>query len=141
MTARSVLLIDDDRDIMFSFKSILESEGYLVYTASDADEALDIVEDEEVNYAIMDFVLPNVRGDQLARLLKRINEKINIIFVTGYFDVLDAVKHLDFSVCDVLMKPIDPGRLVKKLDKLSISAGSSCHPVTPMIVYPVVAKI
>ena len=63
MTMGHILLVDDDQEIICSFKSILEDEGYVVYTANDADEAVKVMRDNEVQLAILDYVLPKTRGE------------------------------------------------------------------------------
>lgn len=105
-------MVDDDQEIICSFKSILEDEGYVVYTANDADEAVKVMTDNEVQLAIMDYMLPRTRGDKLAETLMAINQKLKIIFVSGYLEVIDAANRLDCGVCGVFLKPVSPERLV-----------------------------
>ena len=72
-----ILLVDDDQDIICSFRSILEDEGYVVHAANDADEVVKIIRDNEIHLAIMDYVLPRARGDKLAETLMTINQKLS----------------------------------------------------------------
>lgn len=111
-------MVDDDQEIICSFKSILEDEGYVVYTANDADEAVNIMRDNEVQLAIMDYVLPRTRGDKLAESLKVINQKLKIIFVSGYLEVFDAINRLDCGVCGVFLKPVNPEILLNRVKSL-----------------------
>lgn len=113
-----ILLVDDEQEIICGFKSILEDEGYVVYTANDADEAVNIMRDNEIQIAIMDYMLPKIRGDKLAETLKTINQKLKIIFVSGYLEVLDAINKLDCSVCDVFIKPVNPEILLTRVRNL-----------------------
>ena len=118
LTMGHILLVDDDQEIICSFKSILEDEGYVVYTANDADEAVNIMRDNEIQLAIMDYVLPRIRGDKLAETLKAINQKLKIIFVSGYLEVLDAINRLDCGVCGVFLKPVNPEILLTRVRSL-----------------------
>ena len=113
-----ILLVDDDQEIICSFKSILEDEGYVVYTANDAEEAVKVMRDNEVQLAIMDYVLPKTRGDKLAETLKAINQKLNIIFVSGYLEVIEATNRLDCGVCGVFLKPVSPETLLTRVRSL-----------------------
>lgn len=113
-----ILLVDDDQEIICSFKSILEDEGYVVYTANDAEEAVKVMRDNEVQLAIMDYVLPKTRGDKLAETLKAINQKLNIIFVSGYLEVIEASNRLDCGVCGVFLKPVSPEMLLTRVRSL-----------------------
>ncbi len=112
MTDR-ILLVDDDDDVIYSFRSILEDEGYMVYSANDADEAVKIMRDNEVQLAIMDYVLSRTRGDELAETLNAINRKLKIIFVSGHLEVIDASNRLVCGVCSVFLKPVNPESLLK----------------------------
>jgi DNA-binding response OmpR family regulator len=118
LTKDHILLVDDDQEIICSFKSILEDEGYVVYTANDADEAVKVMRDNEVQLAILDYVLPKTRGDKLAETLKAINQKLNIIFVSGYLEVLEATNKLDCGVCGVFLKPVSPEMLLTRVRSL-----------------------
>jgi two-component system response regulator AtoC len=118
MATDHILLVDDDQEIICSFKSILEDEGYVVYTANDADEAVNVMRDNEVQLAIMDYVLPKTRGDKLAEALKTINQKLNIIFVSGYLEVFEASNRLDSGVCGVFLKPVSPETLLNRVRSL-----------------------
>jgi len=113
-----ILLVDDDQEIICSFKSILEDEGYVVYTANDAEEAVKVMRDNDVQLAIMDYVLPKTRGDKLAETLKAINQKLNIIFVSGYLEVIEATNRLDCGVCGVFLKPVSPETLLTRVRSL-----------------------
>jgi DNA-binding response OmpR family regulator len=118
LTKDRILLVDDDQEIICSFKSILEDEGYVVYTANDADEAVKVMRDNEVQLAILDYVLPKTRGDKLAETLKAINQKLNIIFVSGYLEVIEATNRLDCGVCGVFLKPVSPETLLTRVRSL-----------------------
>lgn len=111
-------MVDDDQEIICSFKSILEDEGYVVYTANNADEAVNMMRDNEIQLAIMDYVLPRTRGDKLAESLKAINQKLKIIFVSGYLEVFDAINRLDCGVCGVFLKPVNPEILLNRVKSL-----------------------
>ena len=53
-------------------------------------------------------MMPKLRGDQLARRLIGINPEIKIMFVSGYNEVIEVPKKLEFDVYGVFMKPFDP---------------------------------
>ena len=118
LTMSHILLVDDDQEIICSFRSILEDEGYVVYSANDADEAVKVMRDNEVQFAILDYVLPKTRGDKLAETLKAINQKLNIIFVSGYLEVLEATNKIDCGVCGVFLKPVSPEMLLTRIRSL-----------------------
>ena len=107
-----ILLVDDDKDIVYSFKSMFEDEGFLVFSANDADDAVRIMRDNEVQLAIMDYVLPETRGDWLAETLSEIDKKLKIIFVSGHLEVIDVINRINCGVYGVFLKPVNPERLL-----------------------------
>jgi DNA-binding NtrC family response regulator len=111
----SILLVDDDVDVLASIRAILETEDYEVYTACNADQAKVIITENEVHIVIMDYILPEVTGDQIVKDLKQIDENLNIIFLSGFPQVYHAVEALDFDVHRVFLKPVNPERLLSAI--------------------------
>jgi DNA-binding response OmpR family regulator len=108
----SVLLVDDDVDVLASIRAILETEDYEVYTACDADQAKVVIMENEVHIVIMDYILPELTGDQIVKDLKQIDENLNIIFLSGFPQVYHAVEALEFDVHRVFLKPVNPELLL-----------------------------
>ena len=104
---KSILFVDDDEDILFCYRLTLETENVAVYTANNADKALKIVKENKIDLAVLDYMLPDIRGDELAKRIHVIDPMVKIFFISGYNIALDAVKKLDFSVYGTFMKPID----------------------------------
>lgn len=108
----SILLIDDDTDSLTVLKTILDNEGYTTYTATNLDDAVSTMKEHDVELAIIDFLLPGCRGDLMARVLKLIDKNLEIIFLSGYDGIYEAVDKLDFPVYGVFMKPENIGELL-----------------------------
>ena len=106
----SILLVDDD--VLASIRAILETEDYEVYTACNADQAKVIIMENEVYLVIMDYILPELTGDQIVKDLKQIDENLNIIFLSGFPQVYKAVEALEFDVHRVFLKPVNPELLL-----------------------------
>jgi len=113
-----ILLVDDEEDIRDSLAYLLESEGYKVYTGSNGVEAEKIVREKEVNFAILDYVLVDSTGVQLAKNLHKIDEKIKFMLFSGHTDVQNLKNELVFSIYEVFLKPIDPDTFLEKLRKV-----------------------
>jgi len=118
MMQSSILIVDDDVDILDSIKMILESENYTVHTATDADQARFFVLENAVKLVIMDFIFSERTGDQLIRDLKKIDESFSIIFLSGWPQVINAVRELEFEVYRVFLKPIDPEILLSAIKSI-----------------------
>ena len=107
----NILLIDDEEDILLTFKEGLTSEGYNVEAFVDPTEAFTHfvnVNPSHYNLAILDIRMPGLNGLQLYYRLKAINRNIKILFVSA----LDAVSELisilpDVNTAhDIIKKPV-----------------------------------
>jgi len=110
---KSVLIVDDNPDILESFKFILESEGYSVDTARTSQEAVEKSENRFFNVALLDIKLPDMEGTELIKILR---PKMARIIMTGYPSSDNAVKSLDLGADAYLRKPIDPHNLAQVVE-------------------------
>ena len=111
-----MLIVDDDEDILDIFEMTLLEGGYTVETALTGTEALAKAKDLKFDVAILDIVLPDLRGDKLALKLKKGNGDVNIIFVTGYANMQDCINSLNIGVSDILLKPIGEEELLQAVE-------------------------
>jgi DNA-binding NtrC family response regulator len=111
----NILLVDDEQNIRDSLTYLLESEGYNVYTGSTRGEAANIVKEKDIHFAILDYILEDSTGVQVAKVLHKINENIKFMFFSGYSDVENIEIELGFSICEVFLKPIDPDIFLEKV--------------------------
>lgn len=117
----NILLVDDEQDIRESLTYLLESEGYNVYTGSNGVEAENIVKEKDIHFAILDYILKDSTGVQVAKVLHKINENIKFMFFSGYSDVSNIENELGFSICEVFLKPIDPDTFLEKVRNIVMS--------------------
>ncbi len=102
----TILVIDDEEDVFLVSRSILERLGYTVLEAKTGEEALRIVRgyDKEVDLAILDIGLPDIRGDKLFNLIKEIRPDLKVIVSTGHA-VGDVVQNLKIEAQGTIQKP------------------------------------
>ncbi len=105
---KSILVVDDDNDLLYCYRLMLEGENVIVHTCDDVDDAQIIVKNEPIDLAILDYMMPKLTGAELAKRIHEINKEIKIIFVSGYSEALEAVKKLDITIHGVFMKPVNP---------------------------------
>jgi CheY-like chemotaxis protein len=84
-SGRKVLLVDDDEDVLFTYKTFLESEGYIVDAHADSLEALAKFEKSTDQYDIVvtDIKMPNLNGLELYKKVKSLNETVDVLFVSA----------------------------------------------------------
>ena len=116
----NILIIDDDKDILFTFTSIIRSQGYLTKSFSNPSEALnDFSNSNPYTYdlILMDIRMPGINGIKLYSKFKVINPEIKIIFISA----LDAISEIlsffpEITDSNVLRKPIEAEQLLDKIN-------------------------
>ena len=121
MSKKTILIVDDDESLLKIYKKLLDSEGYKVVTASTSKEALSKAEKTSYNLAILDIVLPDVQGDELAREMKKLDEGIEIIFITGYPEFQSCIDSLDIGVADILLKPLTREEILRATENAIVA--------------------
>jgi putative two-component system response regulator len=109
--SRSVLVVDDEANVRNLMRRWLESRGYAVYLASDADSGLRMLESTPTAVALCDLCMPGHDGLWLTDQLRREHPDTAVIIATGVNDVGAAVEGLRQGVVDYLTKPFDRERL------------------------------
>jgi len=114
---KSILVVDDDKNILESFKSILESEGYCVDMVESGREAIEKSKAKFHNLALLDIKLPDMEGTELLTKLHRDTPRMMKIMVTGYPSLENAVKSLNLGADAYIIKPVDPEELLKLVEE------------------------
>lgn len=112
LARESILVMDDDKDILSLFKDTLEEDGYKVVAVSTGRDAVTKAQEEQIHVAILDIIMHDVTGDSVAAELKRINDLIKIIFISGYSRIQDSINALNLGVSEILIKPVTAEELL-----------------------------
>lgn len=89
----SILIVEDDEDIRCLFDYILSKAGYSVESVDDGFKALEKIRENEFHIAILDYILPEMRGNQLAEEIKKIRPNMKIVFITGFPEFADEINN------------------------------------------------
>jgi DNA-binding NtrC family response regulator len=114
---RSVLVVDDDTQILESFKTILESEGFAVDTAESGEEAVKKVKAGVFDVVLLDIKLPGIEGTDVLAILHEIFPDIIKIMMTGFPSLDNAIASLKRGADAYVMKPVDPEKLLAVVEK------------------------
>ena len=119
MNKKRILLVDDERDMVFAVKLQLEAEGFDVLTAADGQEALDKARRENPDLIILDLMLPKMDGYKVCRMLKfdKKYKKIPIIIFTARIQQSDEKLGYEVGADAYLTKPFEHKALLAKIQE------------------------
>ncbi len=110
----TILVCDDERDIVAAIKIYLKAEGYKVIEASNGREALDMLRLNEVHLILMDIMMPQMDGITATTLLRE-NTNLPVIFLTAKSEDTDKVLGLNIGADDYVTKPFNPVELLARV--------------------------
>jgi len=114
---KRILIVDDDKAILKSFKDLLQSEGYLIDTAETGQEALEKTEAQSYDLALLDIKLPDIEGTELLVEMHEGAPRMMKIMVTGHATLENAVESLNLGADAYVMKPVKPEELLRVVEE------------------------
>lgn len=115
---KSILLLEDDQSFGYILSEYLEMQDFKICWAKSAEEALNILENQSFDLAILDIMLPKMNGFELAKILKEQNIEMPFIFLSAKSLKIDKLKGYKLGAYDYVTKPIDEELLVAKINAL-----------------------
>ena len=106
MERTKVLVVDDERSILSLLRDALGQWGYQVASFASAGEALQALRSELFAVALIDIHMPDMGGLELLREIKKHDEAIEVVMMTGYPTIASAVEALKEGAYDYLSKPL-----------------------------------
>ena len=107
MPKTRVLVVDDKENMLKLFQKIL-ADGYELSTAGDGSRALALVAGETFDVVVTDIRMPGAGGFEVLRAVKARSPSTEVVMMTGYGTVADAVQAMKMGAYDYLEKPFDP---------------------------------
>lgn len=112
-----VLVVDDDARIRAALRLALVDEQYEVVDADSGEAALDVLDVEHVDLALVDLMLPGMSGFELCRRIRQ-HHDLPIVMVTARDDTHDVVAGLEAGADDYVRKPFEPKELTARMRAL-----------------------
>jgi two-component system response regulator ChvI len=110
----TIVVVDDERNILTSLGMALEAEGYKVRTYSDGAAALEALSREPADLAILDIKMPRMDGMELLRRLRQTTD-IPVIFLTSKFEEIDELFGLKMGADDYIAKPFSQRLVLERV--------------------------
>jgi len=124
-----ILLVDDEQDILEFLSYTLHKEGYMVFTATNGEEAVKKVQEIPPSLILMDVMMPQMDGIEACQIIRKdlsINQPI-IAFLTARAEDYTQIAGFSAGADDYINKPIRPRLLISKIQSLlrRLSTGST----------------
>ncbi|MEA3306158.1 MAG: response regulator, partial [Elusimicrobiota bacterium] len=112
-----ILIVDDDSHLRETLRDLLEMEGYKVFEAASGAEAMTLVVSDFFHVILMDFNLTDKTGIEVIQDIRKLNTDSQILMMTAHASLDTAVKAIQESVYDFLIKPVDFNYLRRAIKK------------------------
>ena len=113
-----IIVLDDVEDAANLIKRILTGKGHTVLTFTDEEEALDCLNKEKIDLAILDMKLKKMTGIEVLEELKKRSPETRVIMLTGYPTIETARESVELGAKEYCVKPIDKQELEEKVEQV-----------------------
>lgn len=114
-TTHTILIVDDDIDILEALKIYLSKDEYRLLTARNGQDAVDIVRAEPVDLVLMDIMMPIMDGIKATNKIRKLTN-IPIILLTAKSEDQDKINGLDIGADDYITKPFNPSEVLARVN-------------------------
>lgn len=118
MSMVHILVVDDDKNTRRFMKAVLEEEQYIVFTASNGVEALDILDTTHIDLIVLDIMMPKMDGYEFTEILRSVQNELPILMVSAKQLPADRKKGFQVGTDDFMTKPVDAEEMVLRIKAL-----------------------
>jgi two-component system nitrogen regulation response regulator NtrX len=108
----TLLIVDDEPSILQSLGGLLSDEGFAVTTAANGYEALKIIEADSPDLVLLDIWMPGIDGIETLKEIKKENQNIQVIIITGHGTIETAVTATKLGAYDLIEKPLSIDKVI-----------------------------
>ncbi len=114
----SILVVDDEPEVIEMLRKNLELEGYEVEGAPGKEAAVEKMEAELYSLVVLDIKFPETSGMELLAEFKDINPLVNVVILTGYSSMENVVSLIEGGAVDYFTKPLDMDLFLEVIEQL-----------------------
>ncbi len=126
-TSRSVLVVEDEENLLEALRYNLQRDGYSVLTAADGETGVEMARQDRPDLIILDLMLPGLDGMDACRIIRR-GSDVPILMLTAKTEETDKVVGLELGADDYVSKPFSMRELMARVGALLRRAGASSTP-------------
>lgn len=115
----TLLLVDDDKEFLSVLAPAMRKRGFLVTTATSAENAFELAQKDAPEYALVDLKMSGNSGLVLVRQLSNLEAGTRIVVLTGYASITTAVEAIKLGATHYLAKPVDADDIVAAFERKS----------------------
>lgn len=130
-----LLLVDDEEDVLYSFRRVLSSPALEILTAASGEEALRMIPAVKPDLVIMDLRLGGMNGLETLRRIRQSDARLPVILMTAYGTAQSAIEAMKLGAYDYILKPFDVPRL-KQLVSEALTAARAMKEVVALEPWP-----
>lgn len=123
MKGKTVLLVDDEKKVLFLLTDALEEHGFNVKSTTTPSEALKIIEQYPIDAVVLDLVMPGINGIETLQSIKKIKPHIPVVMLSGHGTIEKAVKSVKLGAYDFLEKPVSSEKIAVCLKNAITQSG------------------
>ena len=101
----TILIVDDDKDVCEYLQDFLTADGYSVTVVNDPTTALDALREREYHVVVLDLMMPKLSGIDLLEQIRKVDDEIAVIILTGYPSLETATASIEHEVSAYIRKP------------------------------------
>lgn len=113
-----ILVVDDDKNTRLFLRAVLEGAGYTVSTANNGIEALEVMDREHIDLAVLDIMMPKMDGYEFTKVLRESQNNLPILMVSAKHLPVDKHKGFAVGTDDYITKPIDDEEMLLRIKAL-----------------------
>jgi DNA-binding response OmpR family regulator len=111
MKKKSILVVDDEKNIRTTIIKSLNPTDYIVHTAVNGEQALTKMDEEEFDLVFLDLTMPGLNGMEVLHRIRRSRPGTEVIMITAHGSVDDAVQAMKLGAADFIQKPFTPSEI------------------------------
>ena len=128
----TILVVDDEHNIVELARLYLTNESYRVIEAGDGESALELAHTQQPDLMVLDIMLPNLDGWEVCKRLRKEGNELPIIMLTARDDDVDKIVGLEIGADDYMTKPFNPRELVARVK--AVLRRTEAQPKQPRVI-------
>lgn len=117
MSTAKILICEDERNIQKLMAKVLIKKGYEIYSADDGQESIEKTQKISPDVILLDIRMPKIDGLEAAREIRKFNQTVKIIFITGFESPQISQEANKYNIFAYIVKPVSQEEILQVVEK------------------------